>query len=135
MSTPQQTVEIGDYKYGFAYPEKSIFKTQKGLNEEVVRAISKHKNEPKWMLEYRLKSIETFLKRPMPNWGADLSDLNFDGVKVNDDNTVALSRWRGVDLVDGDNRFKAEVVDASGTIVWKSERVAHYGGGPVPARV
>ena len=78
MSTPQQAVEIGDYKYGFAYPEKSVFKTQKGLNEEVVRAISKHKNEPEWMLEYRLKSLETFLKRPMPNWGADLSDLNFD---------------------------------------------------------
>jgi uncharacterized repeat protein (TIGR01451 family) len=67
--------------------------------------------------------------------GQPVSDLNFDGAQFNEDNTVALSRWRGVDLVDGENRFKAQIVDADGTVVWTSERVVHYGGGPVRAEL
>lgn len=73
-----QTVEIGDYKYGFSMPEASVFKTRKGLDADVVRAISAAKEEPAWMLEFRLRSLEVFRQRPMPNWGADLSDIDFD---------------------------------------------------------
>ncbi len=76
MSSPQ--VEIDDYKYGFSYEDKSIFKTRKGLGPDVVRAISEHKGEPQWMLEFRLKSLEAFWSKPMPAWGADLSDIDFD---------------------------------------------------------
>ncbi len=75
-----QTVEIEDYKFGFHYPDSSVFKTRKGLDSEVVRAISHHKSEPEWMLDFRLRSHETFLKKPMPNWGGDLSDINFDEI-------------------------------------------------------
>ena len=76
MSEPQ--VDIGDYKYGFSYEDKSVFKTRKGLGEDVVRAISKNKGEPEWMLEFRLKALEAFYKKDMPSWGADLSDIVFD---------------------------------------------------------
>jgi uncharacterized repeat protein (TIGR01451 family) len=61
--------------------------------------------------------------------------LNFDGVAVNGDQTVALSRWRGVGLEDGDNKLAARIVDADGKTVWQAERVVHYGGGPVRAEV
>ncbi len=67
-----------DYPLGFHKPDSSIFKTPKGLSEGVVRAISEHKNEPKWMLEYRLKALKVFESKPMPNWGADLSGIKFD---------------------------------------------------------
>lgn len=79
MSEPAHAEEmIHDYKYGFHFPEKSVFKSQKGLNEQVVIAISQHKNEPQWMLDFRLKSLEEFRRKPMLTWGADLSRLNFD---------------------------------------------------------
>ncbi len=69
-----------DYKYGFHYKDTSVFKTEKGLSEEIVKQISRKKNEPEWMLSFRLKALEEFYKKPMPNWGADLSRLNFDEI-------------------------------------------------------
>ncbi len=72
--------EIGDYKYGFSDRDVSIFRTERGLTEEVVREISKRKNEPEWMLEYRLKAYEIFHSKPMPQWGGDLGELDFDEI-------------------------------------------------------
>ncbi|AEB12627.1 Fe-S cluster assembly protein SufB [Marinithermus hydrothermalis] len=69
-----------EYKWGFADPEKYVFKAEKGLNRRVVEAISYHKNEPEWMLKYRLKALEIFQKKPMPTWGADLSQLDLDNI-------------------------------------------------------
>jgi Fe-S cluster assembly protein SufB len=68
---------IGDYKYGFVTETTNIYDTGKGLNEHVVRAISHYKNEPEWMLEFRLKAFHKFMAMPMPNFGPDLSFLNF----------------------------------------------------------
>ena len=79
MATPSdvQALEgLGKYKYGFQDPDVTVFKTRKGLDEEVVRQISAIKGEPKWMLEFRLKGLEHFLERPMPTWGGDISKLN-----------------------------------------------------------
>ncbi len=67
-------------KYGFRNEENYTFKSQKGLNADIVRQISKLKNEPDWMTEYRLKAYELFLAKPMPHWGADLSGINFDDI-------------------------------------------------------
>lgn len=78
--TDTQTVQIEDYKFGFHYPDSSVFKTRKGLDADVVRAISKHKDEPEWMRDFRLRSLETFQKKSMPNWGGDLSDIDFDEI-------------------------------------------------------
>ncbi len=71
---------IDDYKYGFRDPDVSVFQTRKGLNREVVEQISLKKGEPQWMLEFRLKALDHFLKRPMPTWGGDLSKLNMDEI-------------------------------------------------------
>ncbi len=67
-----------DYKYGFKDKDTSIVNTGIGLTEEVVREISKLKNEPEWMLEFRLKAFKAFQEMPMPSFGPDLSMLNFD---------------------------------------------------------
>src|ERR671910_500097 len=73
--------DIGEYKYGFHDRDDNYtFKSQKGLNREVVENISRMKGEPEWMLEFRLKALDHFLKRPMPNWGPSLKDLNFDEI-------------------------------------------------------
>lgn len=67
-------------KYGFADNEDYVFKAEKGLNEDVIRQMSLSKGEPHWMLEKRLKAYRYFLERPMPDWGADLSEINFDDI-------------------------------------------------------
>lgn len=67
-----------DYKYGFKDKDVSILKTGIGLNEDIVRQISKLKNEPEWMLEYRLKSYKAFKKLPLPSFGPDLTSLDYD---------------------------------------------------------
>ncbi|MCM3388146.1 Fe-S cluster assembly protein SufB [Ureibacillus chungkukjangi] len=72
--------DIGDYKYGFHDKDVSVFRSKRGLTEEIVREISKMKNEPEWMLNYRLKALEIFYSKPMPQWGGDLGSLNFDEI-------------------------------------------------------
>jgi len=72
---------IGEYKYGFHDPEdKYVFKSQRGLSREVVEQISDMKGEPQWMLDFRLKALDHFLKRPMPTWGPSLAEINFDEI-------------------------------------------------------
>jgi Fe-S cluster assembly protein SufB len=69
-----------DYDYGFHDDLTPTYSTGKGLTEEIVRNISAYKHEPKWMLDYRLKSLELFYKLPMPDFGPDLSGIDFDDV-------------------------------------------------------
>lgn len=71
---------LGEYRYGFSDPDVSVFKTRKGLDQKVVEQISRMKGEPDWMLEFRLKALDHYLKRPMPNWGSDLSKLDLDNI-------------------------------------------------------
>lgn len=81
-TSTQQAIKdtLGDYKFGFKTTTKSVYKAPQGLTRELVEAISKRKKEPKWMLEYRLKALEIFYKKPMPTWGGDLSGINFDKI-------------------------------------------------------
>lgn len=72
--------EIGEYRYGFRDRDVAVYRAKRGLTKEVVEEISRMKNEPKWMLEFRLKALDHFYKRPMPQWGGDLSGLNFDEI-------------------------------------------------------
>lgn len=81
MSTDEKIIQsIGDYKYGFKDPEVHVFKSKKGLDEGVIRQISDMKEEPEWMLEFRLKAFKHFQARPVPTWGPDLSTLNLDEI-------------------------------------------------------
>ena len=74
-------VEFGSYKYGFHDSTDSYaFKSRKGLDPQIVRQISEMKGEPEWMTNFRLDSLAIFESRPMPNWGGDMSDLNFQDI-------------------------------------------------------
>ena len=70
--------EKEEYKYGFKNEDVSTFKTDVGLNEDIIREISHIKNEPEWMLEFRLKSYRAFKELPLPSYGPDLTNLDFD---------------------------------------------------------
>jgi Fe-S cluster assembly protein SufB len=73
--------DIGnEYKYGFVDEVKPVWKAEKGLSRRVVEAISYHKDEPAWMLEFRLRALEIYQSKPVPTWGADLSGLNMDEI-------------------------------------------------------
>jgi Fe-S cluster assembly scaffold protein SufB len=69
-----------DYKFGWHDELKAAFKSERGLSEDGVRQISAMKDEPEWMLKFRLKALRHFNSRPMPNWGADLSEIDFSNI-------------------------------------------------------
>ena len=73
--------DLGRYEYGWADSDVAGATARRGLSEDVVRGISGMKNEPAWMLEQRLKALRLFGKKPMPHWGADLSEIDFDNIK------------------------------------------------------
>lgn len=80
VATPKPQVEIADYQYGFRDEEDYVFKSERGLNREVVESISRMKGEPEWMREFRLKAYDHFVKRPMPTWGGNLGEIDFDNI-------------------------------------------------------
>jgi Fe-S cluster assembly protein SufB len=82
MSEDAKILEnIGDYKYGFHDRDDNyVFKSQRGLSREVVENISRLKQEPQWMLDFRLKALEHYMSRPMPTWGPSLDELNLDQI-------------------------------------------------------
>ncbi|WMM25278.1 Fe-S cluster assembly protein SufB [Tissierella sp. MB52-C2] len=67
---------IYDIKNEFTYK----YKTDKGLTPEIIMEISKEKNEPQWMTDFRLKSLEIYNNKPIPKWGVDLSDLDMENI-------------------------------------------------------
>lgn len=83
MKTSQKNnlyFEIDRTLYDDANRDTSKYKAKPGISEEVVREISKQKNEPDWMLEKRLKAFSYFQQTPLPNWGPDLTQLNLDEI-------------------------------------------------------
>ena len=72
---------IGNYEFGWSDKSDAGTNAKRGLNEDVVRDISAKKSEPQWMLDLRLKGLKLFEKKPMPNWGSDLSGIFFDQIK------------------------------------------------------
>src|SRR5881409_3646024 len=68
------------YRFGWKDPAHYVFTPKRGLSEEVVEEISYMKSEPEWMRKFRLKALKHFEARPMPWWGADLSDIDFQDI-------------------------------------------------------
>jgi len=77
MTNHNVNIPKDEYKYGFQDEDVSIYRTAKGITREIVAEISALKNEPKWMLDFRLKAFDSFESKPMPEWGADLSRIDF----------------------------------------------------------
>ena len=76
-------IDLGGYKLGWSDSEDDyVFKPEKGLNEEIIREMSRMKEEPQWMLDFRLKAYKRFLSKPMPDWGGteSLAEIDFDDI-------------------------------------------------------
>ncbi len=69
-----------EYEYGWKSETEYAYIARKGLDHAVVDQISDLKEEPDWMREFRHKSLDIFLSKPMPNWGPDLSEIDFDDI-------------------------------------------------------
>jgi len=81
LTQDEQIEALGTYKFGWSDTDVAGSGARRGLSADVVRNISALKNEPEWMLERRLGALELFYKKPMPNWGSDLSGIDFDNIK------------------------------------------------------
>lgn len=82
LKTPaEEQVGVGEYQYGFHdSTDGYVFKSRKGLDRQIVEQISALKNEPQWMREFRLKALEIFESKPMPNWGGSFEELDFQDI-------------------------------------------------------
>jgi Fe-S cluster assembly protein SufB len=72
--------ELGDYKFGFNMPENYAFKSKRGLDRDTVEEISYMKGEPQWMRDFRLRALRTWEKKPMPQWGGNLNEIDFQNI-------------------------------------------------------
>jgi Fe-S cluster assembly protein SufB len=80
MTTADIGVDLSRYKLGWHDEVDYVFKPKRGLDEEIIKEISWIKGEPQWMLDARLKAYRHFQRRPMPNWGGDMSEIYFDDI-------------------------------------------------------
>ncbi len=85
MTVPRRDLDINagyEEKYGFHVQDTSVFRTRKGLDEEIVRQISAIKGEPEWMTRARVEAYHIFMAKPMPTWGDTrlLSEIEFDDI-------------------------------------------------------
>ncbi len=79
MTTENLDMDYSQYDFKDS-TEMYVHLSKKGLTKETVIEISKMKNEPQWMLDFRLRSFEIFMKKPMPTWGGDLSVIDFQNI-------------------------------------------------------
>src|SRR5579872_2380351 len=82
MAVDQQTQleNLDQYKFGFSMPENYAFKSRRGLDREIVEEISWMKGEPQWMRDFRLRSLQRFERRPLPMWGGNLAEIDFQNI-------------------------------------------------------
>lgn len=83
--------------YNFKNPDEYAYKIKNGLSEEIVKEISRQKNEPEWMLKIRLEALKLFFKLPLPSWGPDLSELDLTNLATYvKPNTDLKTKWEDV---------------------------------------
>ncbi len=80
MTATREMVDNDRSKYDFKDEIVYLAETKRGLSRETVEEISRFKGEPEWMLKFRLRAYDHFVKRPMPDWGGDLSRIDFDRI-------------------------------------------------------
>lgn len=81
LKTSSEDIGVGDYQFGFRdSTDNYVFVSRKGLDRDIVGQISEMKKEPGWMRDFRLNALDIFFERPMPTWGGDLSQLDFQDI-------------------------------------------------------
>src|SRR5215212_7816733 len=77
MTASDTTLDLSRYKLGWSDEEDYVFKPKRGIDEDILQEMSWMKGEPDWMRKFRLKSYDHFTKRPMPDWGGDMTGIDF----------------------------------------------------------
>ncbi len=72
--------DIDRSMYEIHSDSKDYFRIEGGLNEDVIRQISKEKNDPEWMLNFRLRALKTYNELQIPDWGPSIDELNVDNI-------------------------------------------------------
>ncbi len=80
MTASDVSLDLSRYKLGWSDEEDYVFKPKRGLNEDIIQEMSWMKGEPDWMRKFRLKSYDQFTQRPMPDWGGDMTGIDFDNI-------------------------------------------------------
>lgn len=89
--------EISSSPYDFRYEEKGFYRNSTGLTKQIVEQLSKDKNDPEWMRQFRLKSLEIYENLKMPEWGPDISGLNINEIATYvRPNTKMQGKWEDV---------------------------------------
>lgn len=89
--------EISSSPYDFRYEEKGFYRNSTGLTKQIVEQLSKDKNDPEWMRQFRLKSLEIYENLNMPEWGPDISGLNINEIATYvRPNTKMQGKWEDV---------------------------------------
>ena len=81
LTQDEQIDALGHYAFGWSDSDAAGASARRGISPDVVADISRLKNEPAWMLEFRLKALDIFGRKPMPSWGSDLSGIDFENIK------------------------------------------------------
>lgn len=81
MSKEKTYVEdIDRSMYDFRYEEKDAYRIEEGLTPDIVKKLSEEKNDPEWMRDFRLKSLEIYNRKEVPQWGPSIDGLNMDNI-------------------------------------------------------
>ena len=80
MSEKTYVEDIDRSMYDFRNEDKDAYRISAGLTADIVEQISKEKDDPEWMREFRLKSLEVYNRLQVPEWGPDISELNIDNI-------------------------------------------------------
>ena len=80
MSEKTYVEDIDRSMYDFRNEDKDAYRISAGLTADIVEQISNEKDDPKWMREFRLKSLEVYNRLQVPEWGPDISELNIDNI-------------------------------------------------------
>src|SRR4030065_165075 len=93
-----QGLKINREIYDHSDPENLVFKAEPGINEDLVKQISKDKNEPEFMLKKRLEAFRLFKEMPMPNFGPSLEDLDIESIHlyIKPDSVKNSENWEEV---------------------------------------
>ena len=79
MATKELNMDYSKYDFRDS-TELYVYLSKKGLSRGTVEEISRLKGEPDWMRDFRLRSYDVFMSKPMPNWGGDLSKIDFQNI-------------------------------------------------------
>jgi len=79
MTTENLNMDYSKYDFKDS-TEMYVHLSKKGLTKDTVREISQLKEEPEWMLDFRLRAYDVFMKKPMPQWGGDLNKIDFQNI-------------------------------------------------------